>query len=193
MYYFCIIPIPFIFLTILGASFNLQPLTAVSSTQLSYQLTDGDIPCTPEIEPSYVYSWNFCADVTTSSLTPACSKSGITSGVVLQSYYYGDQPGKYGCYVIGTYDKSKDDSSFKLLDQQDPSFGVSITYTKGELCSAASNSPNTKVYRSATIEVQCANVKSVIVSANEPHLCEYHLIMKSYYGCPKVCNSILLI
>ena len=170
-----------------GAIFNLQPLKVEGNTLLSYQLTDGDIPCTPEVETSYVYSWNFCADITKASLTPACMKSGVISGVAHQSFYYGDQIGQFGCKIIGTYDQNKDDSiSYKLLDQQDPSLGLSITYPKGDLCSTTSTSLNTKVYQITTIEIQCANVKASLVSANSPRPCENHITMKSYYGCPTV-------
>ena len=72
------------------------------------------------------------------------------------------------------------------MDQQDPSLGLSITYQKGDVCSTTTLD-KTKVYQMTTIEVQCANVKASLVSANSPHSCENHITMKSYHGCPTQC------
>ena len=86
------------------------------------------------------------------------------------------------CHIIGKYDPVKDDSSFSLLDSSDPSKGVSLTYAQGDRCE--SNSLTN--YRMATLDVECANTNMEIVSAQEPSTCDYHLVMKSYYGCPTV-------
>ena len=56
-----------------------------------------------------------------------------------------------------------------------------MTYPSGEKCHK-----NDK-QRSATIKVECANVDATAVEANEPSHCEYHLTMKSFYGCPTSC------
>lgn len=87
---------------------------------------------------------------------------------------------EYYCYVLGRYDSSRE-LTYNYLDAKDPTKGVSVRYPSGDKCSAT----NTKL-RSATIDVQCANVDHLIVSAQEPDICDYHLVMKSYYGCPKV-------
>ena len=92
----------------------------------------------------------------------------------------------YDCYVIGRYDATRDDLSFALLDANDPSKGVSMTYPQGDKCGAKGTA------RTATMDVQCANTKTTVVSAQEPTPCNYHLVLQSYYGCPTVRFEILL-
>lgn len=102
------------------------------------------------------------------------------TGVVLQYKSYSET--QHYCYIIGHFDPSHHELTYGLLDVNDPTKGVSIRYPAGEKCSATNAKP-----RSATVDVQCANTRSVIVSAQEPDICDYHLIMKSYYGCPSEC------
>lgn len=102
------------------------------------------------------------------------------TGVVLQSATYSES--QYYCYIIGHYDPDRHSLQYSLLDPHDPTKGISIKYPAGERCSATIAKP-----RSASIDVQCANVKSVILSAQEPDLCEYHLVMNSWHGCPTEC------
>lgn len=151
----------------------------LKSNAKSYEILDGDIPCTPETEPSYTYTWNFCADVTAQSIPKACKMVGKNSAVAFQSIYLSDT--SYDCYIVGHYDPSMDDLYFSLLDPSDPSKGVSMKYPSGERCHDSA-----QTQRSATIDVECANTRVSIVSAQEPSHCGYHLVMKSYYGCPKV-------
>lgn len=92
------------------------------------------------------------------------------------------------CNILGHYDPKKNELEFRLLDVNDPSKGVSITYPKGENCGG--DHPN--LQRSATIDVECSNVEYLISSANEPQKCSYHISMKSYYGCPSV-SSLLAV
>ena len=102
------------------------------------------------------------------------------NGVVLQYAQYKEDD--YYCFIIGHYDSTQHELKYNLLDVADPTKGVSISYPAGEKCSEA----DAKVLRSAVIEVQCANVPSIVVSAQEPSKCQYHLVMKSYHGCPTV-------
>ena len=121
------------------------------------------------------YIWNFCGDVPDSLVPEACSRMG-KSGVVMQ---YKDSN---TCFILGHYDPRKHELEYGLLDANDPSKGISITYPKGERC--GDEHPN--LQRSSTIDVHCANAEHLISSANEPEPCAYHLSMKSYYGCPSV-------
>eukprot|EP01035_Chromulina_nebulosa_P020026 gene20026-26002_t len=162
-----------------GASYDLTPLTKYSD--ISYTIKDGDIPCTPETEPSFGYSFNFCRDVTKESVNTACSLLR-KSGVALQYVYLNEND--YDCYVIGNYDPTQDDLYYSLLDNSDPSKGVSMKYPAGDRCELKDG---TRLYRSATIDVICDNVDSVIVEAQEPSICQYHLVMRSYHGCPTTC------
>jgi hypothetical protein len=143
----------------------------------SYLIKDGDIPCTPEKEPSYSYVFNFCADVTQASFPfGICEDTQMGSAI----QYIDRADGFQECNVIGHYDPDRDDTYFSLLDQSDPSKGVSLKYLFGHQC------PNGNL-RSATIDVMCANEKEPIVdSANEPTECGYHLTMRSMFGCPLV-------
>jgi hypothetical protein len=141
-----------------------------------YELKDGDIPCTPEKEPNYNYVFNFCGDVTEASF-PKAVCSDVQMGSAIQ--YIDRSDGYKECNVIGHYDPERDDTFYALIDPQDPSKGVAITYLYGQKC------PSGKL-RSATINVECANVKFVEDSANEPSECAYTVTMRSMYGCPKV-------
>lgn len=155
---------------------DLTPLMVLSDDKESYLIKDGDIPCTPEKEPTYSYVFNFCSDVTTASF-PKAVCSDLQMGSAIQ--YIDRSDGYKECNVIGHYDPLRDDTYYSLLDPADPSKGVSIKYMFGHKC------PNGNL-RSATIDVMCENVKAVIDSAQEPTECEYHLVMRSQYGCPTV-------
>lgn len=156
-------------------SFDLRPLT-IPANKESYWIVDGDIPCTPEEEPSYGYSWNFCANV--APIPEACDKMGKV-GVALQYIYINEK--EYDCYVIGKYDPSKDDLSYSLMNAMNPSEGIRMTYPMGERCQLSGT------MRSATIDVHCHDTDVEVVSAYATDQCSYHLSMRSYHGCPKVC------
>lgn len=164
----------------------MNPLTVRGSGDASYAIIDGDIPCTPEIEPSFGYLWNFCADVTKTSIPAPCSKYG-KNGAVLQWAEFG--PDDMYCYIIGHFDSGSNELQYNLLNVADPTEGISLEYPAGEPCNAQRSS----VLRTATIDVHCSNVDAVILSAEEPSTCNYHLVMKSYRGCPTVsCRGVLV-
>lgn len=146
------------------------------SAEASYFIKDGDIPCTPEIEPTYSYVWNFCAQVTPESFPSVCDK-GSQQAAALQ--YVNRADGYQECDVIGHYDANQDDIYYSLVDVSDPSKGVSMRYPDGTLCPS-------KKKRSVTLDVMCANEELAIESALEPNVCEYHVVMRSYRGCPTV-------
>lgn len=167
-----------------GANFDLRTLKLADSSKTSYNLVDGDIPCTPETEPSYGYAWNFCEPIP-ASLTPEPCRNMGKYGVVLQ--YAEFIKGEYYCFLLGHFDAKQNELKYKLIDVNDPTKGVVVAYPPGDRCSAT----NGKL-RSASVEVQCANTPAAVVSAQEPVTCEYNLVMKSYYGCPTVCFSWIL-
>eukprot|EP01036_Dinobryon_divergens_P027495 gene27495-36279_t len=143
-----------------GSNYDLQKLTVVDQSSPSYLLEDGDIPCTPETEPKYNFVFNFCADVTAASYPNSICDKGLVrkSGAAIQ--YLNRSDGYKECEVIGHYDSSRDDTYFSLISPDDPSKGVSLKYTYGDKC------PNGAL-RSATIQVQCSNTKTTIISALE--------------------------
>lgn len=161
-----------------GAFYDLKPLT-IPSHKPDYYIKDGDIPCTPEHEPTYSFTWNICSKVSPDSLPEVCNKQH-KEGAAIQYVMRNDNYEE--CEVIGHYDPKHDDLSYKLLNEQNPAEGVSITYGLGDMCKQY------QVQRSATIDIQCANVENpLIVSALEPSKCQYHMVMKSMYGCPTSC------
>lgn len=166
-----------------GANFDLRAMQLTDQSTVSYNLVDGDIPCTPEEEPSYGYAWNFCEPLPTSVLPDPCKMMG-KNGVVVQYAQY--SPTVYYCFILGHFDSKQHELKYNLLDVADPTKGVSVTYPSGERCSEKEDSG---ILRSASIEVQCANVKAIVVSAQEPSKCQYNLVMKSYHGCPTVRSS----
>jgi hypothetical protein len=146
---------------------------------MSYHLKDGDIPCTPEHEPTYSFMWNLCGRVTEVTMPPESVCSVDQRGAAIQ-YLDRKSDGYKECHVIGRFSEKDEANEFSLLASHDPSQGVSMMYPYGEKC------PN-GMLRSATIDVMCENVEMIIDSALEPSKCQYHMVMRSYYGCPTEC------
>lgn len=169
--------------TVSGDVFNLQPLVVVGDNP-SYFIKDGDIPCTPAIEPTYSYVWNLCAPITSVSFPKICEATASKMSTALQ-FLNRSKDGYRECEMIGMYDEGRDDSEFSLIDMSDPSVGVSLKYTIGDKCGKTGN-----LYRSATIDIYCSDVHVEIESANEPTMCQYHFTMRSYHGCPTVCAFV---
>lgn len=99
-------------LIIIFKPLDLTALTVTDQAKKSYTINDGgykihitllcvikssDIPCTPEIEPTYSYIWNFCADVTNSSYPKVCDQK--KRGAAIQ--YIDRDDGFKECEVIG--------------------------------------------------------------------------------------------
>ena len=111
------------------------------------------------------------ADVTSRSIPAACSGTKIGSALRFD--------GNGTCVSIGMYSKWRDDTYYSLIDATDPSKGISMKYLYGSVCDSGQLS-------TATIQIQCANVKYEVVSAQEPSSCSHEIVMKSQYGCPTV-------
>ena len=82
------------------------------------KIKDGDIPCTPEIEKSYGYVWNFCSNVNAASMPAVCSDQGKT-GVVLQ--YSPDATQGSECFIAAHFDPAVHNLEYGLLNPEDPS------------------------------------------------------------------------
>lgn len=162
---------------VVGATYDLRAMTR-SSKEESYYIKDGDIPCTPEIEPTYSYLWNICSEVTEESYPSDICDAKSQEGAVIQ-YLHRQSDDYKECHVIGRYDKNNDDIHYRQLSESNPALGVSMTYPLGEQCPSGQ-------LRSATIDVYCANIEHAIDNAQEPDTCAYHMVMRSYYGCPTV-------
>lgn len=164
------------------ATFDLRPL--MKERGLTYRITDGDIPCTPEVESAYTYEFKMCADMSASELPAACTAPAVAElvrGSSAVQYLEGEE-----CYPIGRYDPQVDDLMYSLYDASDPSKGVSLKYLGYENLRCHGG-----VVRSLTVDVICADRQGtstyVVETANEPEVCQYHATMESVWGCPREC------
>jgi len=74
-----------------------------------------------------------------------------------------------------------DEMSFKLLDSDDPSKGLALTYTNGSKCSSGKS-------RTFTVQFKCANRQASENRVEElPSKCEYVLEYPHVLGCPTEC------
>jgi hypothetical protein len=161
-----------------GTFYDLKQLT-IHGNDASYHIKDGDIPCTPEHEPTYSFLWNVCGEVTESSIPAVCSEEH-KKGAAMQ-YVVRSTDGYKECEVIGNYDGKHDDSYYNLIEANNPTVGVSLRYKDGTRCPSG-------VLRSATIDVLCHDaLEPIVESALEPEKCQYHIVMRSVHGCPKQC------
>ena len=82
------------------------------------------------------------------------------------------------CYLAGTYSEST--TSVSLLDSQDPTKGMKITYT-GDACGNGNK-------RKFHIDLQCDNrLNAIPTHALELSPCEYTVTIPSVFGCPLEC------
>lgn len=57
----------------MGATYNLEDLVR-RGDEPSYTVTDGDIPCTPQVEQNYTYTFNVCNQVS-GDIPKACASA----------------------------------------------------------------------------------------------------------------------
>jgi len=164
------------------ATFDLRPL--MTSGGLTYRITDGDIPCTPEVESAYTYEFKLCADLSQSNLPAVCKTpalADLVNGASAVQYIEGQE-----CHPVGRYDNQVDDLMYSLYDAEDPSKGVSLKYLGYDNLRCHGG-----VVRSLTVDVICADRHGtstyVVETANEPEVCQYHATMESVWGCPREC------
>ena len=83
------------------------------------------------------------------------------------------------CYIVGSYSDAT--STLSLLDQEDPSKGVSLSYF-GDYCK------HPVEQRKFTIDLVCADrLNPTPTHAYEIHHCSYKATIPSIYGCPLEC------
>jgi len=174
------------FKTLYGATFDLTPLSMHSS---SYEITDGDIPCTEEQEKDYHYAFNICGPIESLHDPTAwdyCIENmktnrGIMDGKAVAVQY--DLVGQADdCEVVGFYREDSSDYVWELIDQMDPSRGIKLIY-EGPRCNH-----NGSPQRTFEISVPCVDtVATLPLYANEPDYCQYKVEIPSYHGCPLEC------
>jgi len=159
-----------------GATFDLTPLQRLGS-QPSYEVIDGDLPCTAQMEKNYTYHFNVCNSVTT-NVPASCPHAEAALQV-------DDRAGTGECYVVGRYDAAS--PQWELVDVTDPSKGVRLTY-EGDNCPHDQNNQPVAFKRKFHIDFTCADgTANVPTHALEKQYCEYTVEWPSVYGCPVEC------
>jgi len=169
----------------MGAKYDISELQRTTG-QPSYSVEDGDLPCTKYVEQNYTYIFNVCGSVV-DSIPWACDKMDakkLASAAALQvnkratSDVYDDW-----CFMVGSYSDST--TKLALLDEGDPTAGISLTYY-GDYCNGKQGeTPKQRTFR---IELSCADKLSPIPThAYETSGCSYTVYMPSVYGCPVEC------
>ena len=100
-----------------------------------YKIYGGDLPCTPEQEDNYTYTFNFCGPLhLPEQFNPNCKRQDAS---VLQESLDGS------CKVAGRFNKQ----SFSLIDKNNPAIGVVVEYGGGDVChTRAGFARVTKIY-----------------------------------------------
>ena len=103
------------------------------------------------------------------------------NAVAYQVRYSIKEEKEVDCWVIG-----QGDGEWRLIDEQDPSFGVQLTYLNGDYDDGACKSN-----RKFNLRFDCED-NVLYIPDEEPlyeyDLCEYTLSVPSQYGCPIECN-----
>lgn len=164
----------------MGAVFDLQDLSR-SSDEPSYEVTDGDLPCTTNVvEQNYTYHFNICGTVTGGIPSACATLPGLNKAGALQvDKRVVSNPNDDFCYVAGEYGERT--TTVELLDQADPTMGLAVTYF-GNYCHKGS------VQRKFRVELICADkLNPIPTHALEYEYCSYTVTMPSVYGCPLEC------
>lgn len=164
----------------MGATFSLADLVRHADDP-SYTVTDGDLPCTThKVEQNFTYMFNVCGGITGYVPTICRNLEGINAAGAIQiDERLIDNPNDDYCFMVGEYSESQ--TKMSLLDQQDPTKGVSITYY-GEYC----HTPRTQ--RKFKIEIPCEDrLNPIPTHALEYSHCSYTITIPSVYGCPLEC------
>lgn len=133
------------------------------------------------MEQNYTYLFNICGTVPGDYIPKSCrAVTGISSAAAIQINKRGTatENDDY-CYLVGGYSEAA--TSLTLLNHDDPTKGLKLTYT-GDYCKGSS-SP-----RKFQVEMGCADILNPVpLHAYELAPCEYTIAMPSIYGCPLEC------
>lgn len=131
------------------------------------------------MEQNFTYIFNVCGAVSSGIPDKCKSVTDVGAAGALQI----NTQGTYNtdddyCYLVGKYSESS--TKVALLDQEDPSKGIKLSYY-GAFCSNG-------VQRQFNIEMGCADkLNPVPTHALEYSHCVYTITMPSVYGCPLEC------
>lgn len=124
--------------------------------------------------------FNICGAVASGVPAACATLTGVNKAGALQiDTRVLSNPSDDYCFLAGVYGDAS--TKVSLLDQEDPSKGIALTYY-GAYC----HTP--MVQRKFRIELECADKLSPIpTSALEYEHCSYTVTMPSVYGCPLEC------
>mmetsp|Transcript_581 Transcript_581/g.1023 ORF Transcript_581/g.1023 Transcript_581/m.1023 type:complete len:300 (-) Transcript_581:176-1075(-) len=162
----------------MGATYDLDDLHRSPNDPI-YMVIDGDLPCTKKVEQNFTYIFNICGAVSTGVPQKCKALQGVESAGALQINTRGtfDASDDY-CYLVGKYSESS--TTVALLDQEDPSKGMELTYF-GAYCDDGTQ-------RQFKINLECADkLNPIPTHALEYSHCVYTITMPSVYGCPLEC------
>jgi len=160
----------------MGATFSLEDLVR-EGEEPSYFVTDGDIPCTKEVEQNYTYMFNICRDVS-GAVPEACSSEA--AALQIDKRLTLTDPTDDWCFVAGRYDQAT--TSLELISDSDPTEGVKLTYV-GDDCSHDAEGNLNPTPRKFHLHFTCSSSSvAVPVHAYEYQHCEYTVEIPSIYG-----------
>lgn len=161
-------------------SYDLSDLTR-QGLEGSYVITDGDVPCTTEVEQNFTWAFNVCGDVT----LPPASCSDSAPAAMYQVTKTAASEADQICYVAGRY--SKDSEEWSLAVPSEPAMGVKLTYYGDYCANDAAGEPN-PTQRVTDLIFTCADKASATPStAYEESHCHFSVTIPTWYGCPEQC------
>jgi len=159
------------------ATFDLSALK--TSLKSSYRVRDFD----DGPERNYTYVFNVCGNAAVPEEEDRCveTESGSGPAPVFQIFNDGR------CWRLGKMQTLKAHNlKWALLDQQDPTKGVSMTYLNGDKCSFVREKKN--VTREFTIRFKCSDAYGRDPDARvEEDTCAYGIDFETIFGCPTEC------
>jgi len=155
-----------------SANFDLRPLKV--GLQSPYRVKD----LVDSVERNYTYVFNVCDDAAVPSRK--CVESPAGAGPVPAFQVFPDG----SCFRLAA---SISTVKYSLLDDDDPTQGVALTYTQGDECHFG----NTTVQRELTLKFKCSESWGKIPDTRvEESMCKYGLVFETVYGCPTQCPFV---
>lgn len=155
-----------------GVTFDVGPLQMGMST--SYHVKDSR----DTVENNYTYVFNVCGYADSPDRDCDVTVSGAGPAPAFQVF-----DSNKGCHRLGQI--GREYAKWSLLDQDDPTYGVALTYLGGDSCDGG------RLNRSMTLKFVCSsswgNTPNAKVEENE---CSYMLEFQTVFGCPQECPFV---
>lgn len=162
--------------TNMGSSFDLRDVSR-SPDEPSY-IANPTSPCSINVQQSnFTYMFNICG-VLAAGLPVTCSSLSDIRKAAAVRVDSSTNPSE--CVIAGLY--SETSSKVQLLDQDDPTKGISVIYY-GDYCR---DPPS--VQMKFVINMECSDkLNPLPTQAYESGHCEHKITIPSIYGCPLEC------